>query len=832
MKISPGFRWPIFSPRDVALSVAACGALAIAWMGSADGAHVTTAVTVYTGFGGVPVSVSDPREIPMPILEAGSSKACPPDLIGTEHSWLRVTPTGLSLRFDVTQPRIVAIAPLSGIILSGDDTIALKITSHRFAGEIDGFTNANGACYVMDATGIASDKCAAAISFRNQSRYAGTLALDYSQLGKLPTDGSAADFQVRAERLVLVHDGAEQRACVLEMTPLELTVTQSANMSPERWLLSTAVANVTTPGATLPGGLRESRSAWIRPQEDLLWTLSPSLHASATFGQTGSWLLKTRKSALSKAPLNNLVASTFDCHACYSFQTTDTDAFSMPISKDRLGVDLSMLGADYTPLDFSQIGDVKTGYKLTTAGDIPIGIAGFSGTGNPDKNASFHFSDFAFSASNSKRFKSNDPITWAVLHVSANHSSSPDNPFAPQSRSFTTAYMLNISQPDITLQARGKVAHLALSSKTMLRYATGYGAGDYEFFSAQQFGFSTGHVPTEDVTESKSTPKTEQRARRTASLLTVGYREIGPAYQPLDATTDPLAGTHGVFADLSQTTQNSATEPYLIYPNASLLYYRFGDAAALRAVRLQAHAQVHLGKFTSLVLDDQAGSIAASVLSRTASPAFLFPDLAGGATLFPNNVSNASLAYDSAKFGGSLGYTISNQASCDQSASPKCVSKRARNITGSIFVATPSAFFAASYGNDAFPGITAPVQLQQNGSAAHPVTYNTYRAYAGWKFALCSVALVTYSQDPDTNETPYMVGGVPQKGTITAMIESDQLAQNDFLPNVGFVVGYQVVNHFNPKVGSPRVTTNLQARLRIGYPFWNYTDQIRRDCRT
>lgn len=187
-------------------------------------------------------------------------------------------------------------------------------------------------------------------------------------------------------------------------------------------------------------------------------------------------------------------------------------------------------------------------------------------------------------------------------------------------------------------------------------------------------------------------PPFADRVRQPGSLPSwlgaIGYRNLGPAYEPLDADFDPLSGLHGLYGIVSYSEPDPTVPGFSA---ASVTAHRFSDALQPRDELTSTSAAVRLGRkgqpnHFSVIGNVSTGTLAASQAARLSGMPFVLRDDQSGTTYLRQSSYSVSMTSTSDAHQATLGYTQGRSPNCDPTiAVTPCFTFRQPSVTASLF---------------------------------------------------------------------------------------------------------------------------------------------------
>jgi hypothetical protein len=742
---------------------------------------------------------------------------------------LDFTDDGIRLTYAVSQPaRPLASVGNNGITkginVIGDDNLALFVRprgAHHtlFIASV----NPNGACVSfshLNGKVLRHDECSAKrIPTASANAWSGQLTIPYTAIADTAL---GTDLDLRVQQMRHVEDPTTHRFLSTnhflsggsdlsgrtnaDWTRVHLDIDDSAR----------AESFVSAAGQAGHGtGILPHRIA-------VLSSLPIDSHSllSAAFSDDSGPLLAKRDKTLKDIIRDKDLRRAFACVSCGSFESTNTTPFDPIVnSGDVLGIDFSTLGVDSVPFTFDAIGYALDSAYKGIFGDDTVGIAILNGT----TSATFGAHDGVLRVA--RQFSSDaDTLSVGLYHAAANRSGvptpSPTALYAPAIRALantsTTQLSLGYSH-SVLKSAIGDPAFTTMPVRTygaLLRYGS------------QHTGFGTRF----DIAASASYGPPVANFNRLPDTLpkwsaAFGYRNLGPAYAPLDGDFDPLRGLHGFYGEivLANDKGKSAVTAF------SLSGHRFSDALQERDKSVNTAATVRFGAGGKMgfALNYMYGRIAESQVARGADTPSFLPDALGGLTMLPNESLSPSLTYKNGTFTqASVGYTNGFSQNCDLTrASSPCYAYRQPGATATLLTFPFADVFvqaAAKRQDDQAVGLFNGVLTSGSGqqtTVGHIVREAALGAYL-FNDRCSTLVLSTENRGGSIDN---FAASPPQPGfTNTAALE----LQRRTLP-ASLLVAYAR----SATLGNAP-STQFLVRLRIGVPRAAYLSNVRRDCST
>ncbi|HTD37605.1 MAG TPA: hypothetical protein VK669_08815 [Candidatus Limnocylindrales bacterium] len=455
---------------------------------------------------------------------------------------------------------------------------------------------------------------------------------------------------------------------------------------------------------------------------------------STTFSDDAGPLLNIRKQA-AQSVLGADHAKAFACKSCGSFFVSDPQPFGQSIaSSNVVGIQLSGLGVDRAPFDPAAVSyPIDAGYKLIGADRDGITAAFFEGTAGVaaarDSVAGY-----------TRQFTTeNSLLRLSVQQVSANRSQPAPAPSKTPFYAGTSSTALRTEDTQIT------AAYNVVPPKpddgspfrnigVLVRYATQY----------QRFG-STLDIAVSDqrdppflnLVSKPAEPAASPRLRGHFST-TLGYRNAGRAYAPLDTSFDLFTGLHGFYGLLEYSGLQATRRPY----DFTLAAYQFSDALERRNETVSLTLKQPLWPALTLLADVGASQLTISQAARASK--FIVPDDLGGSHYLPNGHGTMTLTYTSPyDFTASLGYGRADSQSCNKSlkrdpcypyANPSATGTIAWKPGTDLFVDasvknSSSELLSSGFGDVAamLPGISTPTSTLSHTEYAYGIGANVFR---------------------------------------------------------------------------------------------------------
>jgi hypothetical protein len=577
---------------------------------------------------------------------------------------LRTTADGIVLRFSLPKPdgAYHATGLVNGVAMDADDTIELWIYPAGPHGDakplMRAVSNYHLKCFTATRRVLVPHDLCSCARGKEGGDWAGELHISFANLR---TAGVGDDFDI-APRLrmwdtppggtslkAFVFDGvantfassANQKASASGLSASEplvhVALSNQTQVIDQRYvILSTDLGNH---AAGIPR----------RTGLDVWHPLTGNTLISATLSDDSASLLGERQKVMNGIVPDKRLVKSYDCRICYTFQTTDADAFE-PLLKtsDIVHLDFQSLGLDTVPIDFSSFSSpIDGGVKLVSRDDHrTFAAAKFKGT-----SATSSFDDAAYRFSDLETFDRSS-IAFGVFHAVANHGAPPA--FATSPRSVTTMGSVAYTTVDEMRRAREPIRQWT----SLARFGTQYVPGSRHVELLEAFDAAPGAKPQNAAGE------------QTTMHYALGYRDVGSRYLPYDAPVDPLGGTHGFLGGVGFDRRivddpDAQTRDHSLKPlRGSVVMHRFEDLSEVRDFAITTTLDLDIRAHGTLHLQHSSASVAASVAARSAG---LFISPALGATLLDNSQSLVSYVWSGRSHNAwSVGYQRLGSPNCSK----------------------------------------------------------------------------------------------------------------------------------------------------------------------
>jgi hypothetical protein len=513
------------------------------------------------------------------------------------------------------------------------------------------------------------------------------------------------------------------------------------------------------------------------------------------------------------------------CVSCDSFQTVAPTAYDRTIdSTTILGTDLSSIGLDSVPFSTDSI-SYPVDSEIGGGGlDQQVAVATFNG--ETAKNGHAHDQVL--------RGVTSLPFSTGQLDVSF---------FDVDSwRTLLSTKKVGTYAPDVNPYLHTATSEVSVGLRTSNAPADAEGALEYDrpvweedllVRAGDQYG-GTGSSRLDvgvTITRAHALASDGKPTNIVDDLsLTVGSRDVGTDYRPLDGSADPIVGLHGYYANLANSTARTGALKPLQF---SVFAYTFGDAVEARDVAVSASGSIPFAVLASagssspftMTANITTKEIAQSLVSGSFSSPFILPDRLGGAAYLPNGSYSINLGYTKASASLALGVTGGNESTCDVSAkiSP-CYAYGERGIIVNAYDTFASQYILAISQKKTDDNSLALVQELGStilGPSTEPIVENRLVRSAGAAIAFgkprCSSVTATTSNQSAPLES--FISSAPQPG-FTTTYGLDTVALH--FPGALFV-GFL-------RTSVPQPVSQFIVRLSIGQPTNNFEQALSAVC--
>ncbi len=577
---------------------------------------------------------------------------------------------------------------------------------------------------------------------------------------------------------------------------------------------------------------------------NLYLPLEASLLATGTVSDDSSQPLVTRDSAISA--LNVPSAKSFNCHSCGSFTADDKQPFQSPFtSTATLGVNLDALGVDAVPFTTSAAAyPIDAGYKLVllpqpgTTATTAFGIA--TSHGLTKSNGYAH--DSVLSVVQTVPGTASQ-LQLGLFHAVANRTVLPTP--APGAFPSTTTPLLHSAntQGSIAYSFSPQALHLFRESQTgqiglstvapltyttLVRYGTQYGAASQVF----------------DVVESiqKRPPALDPFSAENEQYHfsgAVGYRSVGPRYNPIDASFDQHAGERGPYASLAYTVPVDLHDGFGA-GTFSLSGYGFSDGVRVRDEALLFQVSYPLSTRWTLQSKDMVGHVTVSQAGR--ANGLLISDALGGDAILPNGQYNLQLVYAPAdSFKLTTGYTRLYSQGCNTKLKAKpqpCYPFRQPTAVADLawlpFASESSKLLSSFFIEGSIQGTaTTPFQTATDAVLATR-TFNYYNTTASRVQRTAAVGTTLFSTK--TSCATLLLTTANRGGDIDNFAKSAPVpgftntASVEFVPGEGWPSLLAAYTRVENKSGTPAPQRLFTLRAQLGVPFFNFAKSAKGTC--
>ncbi len=576
----------------------------------------------------------------------------------------------------------------------------------------------------------------------------------------------------------------------------------------------------------ISGGPDIGQPAGVPPHRTVLnpyLPIFPGTIATATFSDDSGKLLSIRNTA-TKGLINAADATAFQCQSCGSFQSSNATVFQSPItSSNALGLDLSKLGVDETPFDFTAVTyPIDAGYKLYTSNDLAdAGIATFYGT----SATAGYAHDSVFHAFSSAPLLNGGEIYGGLFDAVASRSVAPPPP--------TGTYPQIVNRLQHSGNVQGSLGFISplgnarsvLFDGNVLSALLRYGAQDAAEGNTFDAAVSIQRAPA-------LASVTQAQPDRTSVTGAAGFRRVGAGYDPIDGVYDVHTGESGPYLLVDLKRPTSLNGSFELTGSG----YRFHDSIEARDVATSYGANYYFSTATSLKTSYQIGEIAISQVGRDNN--IVVSDAHGGMVELPNG--GLSLSLNTAPVAAlqlTAGYTTAKSQGCNTTlikSGPPCYAFTAPSGTGGIHwspfpkaAAWKSLFAEGGIQNSSdtlFPdgSLALPKSAALTSTSVRIVRSASLgtKLFTNWDSG-CSTLLVTDAgRGGDVND---YAKSAPQPGrTETASLE---IVPGPWTPSI--LVAYSLVQNTAP---SPSQTSLFVVRVQYAILPPSYAEFIRSSC--
>ena len=572
---------------------------------------------------------------------------------------------------------------------------------------------------------------------------------------------------------------------------------------------------------------------------NLFVPLDASLLAAGSVSDDSSQPLATRDGAISALSVSS--AKSFNCHSCGSFTADDKQPFQSPFtSTATLGVNLDALGVDAVPFTTSAAAyPIDAGYKLILLprpgnAAMAFGIATSHGT----TKSSGYAHDSEMTVVDTIAGTASQ-LQLGLFHAVANRTVLPTS--APSAFPSTTTPLLHSvnTQGSIAYSFSPQALHLFNSSQmfsdvapltytTLVRYGTQY----------------TSSSQVVDVAESiqKRPPALDPFSAANENYHfsgAIGFRSVGPRYNPIDASFDQHAGERGPYASLAYTMPVDLHGGFGA-ATFSLSGYRFSDGARVRDEALLFQTSYPLTTKWTLQSKDMLGHVTVSQAGR--ANGLVISDALGGDAILPNGQYNLQLVYAPAdSFKLTTGYTLLYSQGCNTKLKAKpqpCYPFRQPTMVADLawlpFAGEPSKLLSSFFIEGSVQGTaTTPFQTATDAVLATPA-FNYYTTTASRVLRTAAVGTTLFSTK--TSCATLLFTTANRGGDIDNFAKSAPVpgftntASLEVVPGKGWPGLLAAYTRVENTSGIPAPQRLFTLRAQLGIPFSNFATSAKGAC--